>query len=157
MDTGPLRVAQVLQDKRLIALEMRLLLCAVTGASRVQLVTQSERSLTAAEAERLETLIRRRLAGEPIAYLLGEKEFFGRVFEVSPAVLIPRPETELLIELALQHMPQGARVLDLGTGSGAIAVTLACERPDTTLVACDLSAAALEVATANASRHGVEV
>ena len=96
-------------------------------------------------------LLERRLGGEPIAYLLGEREFYGLTFKVSPATLIPRPETELLVELALAAHPanrQGGqfRVLDLGTGSGAIALSIAHARPDAEVVAVDASAAALEVA-----------
>ena len=96
-------------------------------------------------------LLERRLGGEPIAYLLGEREFYGLTFKVSPATLIPRPETELLVELALQRIPQlGARrVLDLGTGSGAIALSIAHARPNAEVVAVDASAAALEVAQFN--------
>src|SRR5690606_16699807 len=117
----------------------------------------SERLLTTEEAQRLSALFQRRLAGEPIAYITGEREFFGLAFHVTPAVLIPRPETELLVELALERIAQGARVLDLGTGSGAIAVAIAHVRPEAEVTAVDLSAAALEVAQRNAQRHGVKV
>ena len=95
--------------------------------------------------------------GHPVAYLVGTREFYGREFEVGPAVLIPRPETETLVEAALERMPARASVLDLGTGSGAIAVTLACERPAATVHAVDSSADALAVARANAARHGAKV
>lgn len=104
-----------------------------------------------------EALLERRLQGEPVAYILGEREFFGLKFKVTPATLIPRPDTELLVELALQRMPQdkACRVLDLGTGSGAIAISMAHARPDTKVVAVDASEAALQVARENAERLGV--
>ena len=107
---------------------------------------------------RLAPLITRRAAHEPVAYLTGEREFFGRPFRVTPDVLIPRPETELLVEAALGLLaarPAACRVLDVGTGSGCLAVTIACERPDARLTATDVSAAALAVAEENAVRHTV--
>jgi len=151
--TAGMRIDALLRQPPLAALEMRLLLGHALGLSRVQLITQSERTLTAAEAAALGALLQRRLAGEPVAYLLGTREFFGLAFEVTPAVLIPRPETELLVELALQRAAHGARVLDMGTGSGAIAVALAQARPDLRVSALDASAAALAVARRNAARH----
>src|SRR5690606_19498029 len=101
------------------------------------------------EAQRVEDLLARRLAGEPVAYLTGEREFYGLPFTVTPDVLIPRPETELLVELAIEKLPPGGRAVDLGTGSGAIAVALAHERPDAKVTALDASEAALDVARAN--------
>jgi release factor glutamine methyltransferase len=133
-------------------LEIRILLCFALGLSRTQLITQSERTLTEAEVQRLSALIQRRLDGEPIAYITGEREFYGLPFRVSPAVLIPRPETELLVDLALERLPQGGSVLDMGTGSGAIAVAIAHARPDAQVSALDLSPAALTVAQENAVR-----
>jgi release factor glutamine methyltransferase len=102
-------------------------------------------------------MLQRRLQGEPIAYILGEREFFGLSLKVTPATLIPRPETELLVELALQRIPVHGhfRVLDLGTGSGAIAISIAKNRPDANVVAVDASEAALQVARENAQRLGV--
>ncbi|MBD3743409.1 MAG: HemK family protein methyltransferase, partial [Stenotrophomonas sp.] len=100
--------------------------------------------------EKYESLLARRLAGEPVAYILGEKEFFGRSFMVTPDVLVPRPETELLVELALEKLPPAGRALDLGTGSGCIAITLALERPDCGILAVEQSAEALSVAQQNA-------
>lgn len=139
------------------ALENRILLCHALGLSRVGLITQSERALTEEEAGRLSALVQRRLDGEPIAYIVGEREFFGLPFKVSPAVLIPRPDTELIVELALERLPQGGRMLDMGTGSGAIAVACAHSRRDAGVTALDLSEDALEVARANAAANGVQV
>lgn len=138
-------------------IELRMLVQHVTQLSHVQLVTQSERLLNAEEATQLTTLVTRRIAGEPIAYLLGEREFFGLPFHVNPAVLIPRPETELLVELALQRLPQQGHVLDMGTGSGAIAVALAHTRSDANVSALDVSHDALTVAQANATRNNARV
>jgi release factor glutamine methyltransferase len=99
---------------------------------------------------RLDALLNRRLTHEPLAYIQGWREFYGRRFIVRPGVLIPRQDTEILVEAALERMPHGARVLDIGVGSGAIALTLARERPDCTLVATDVSQVALETARENA-------
>jgi release factor glutamine methyltransferase len=148
---------QVLQDGRLDGLEMRMLLCFVTGVTRTTLAAWPERVLGAEELVRLEALVGRRVAGEPMAYLIGRREFFGREFSVDRRVLIPRPETELLVELALQRLPPQGRVLDLGTGSGVIAVSLACERPDLQVDATDVCAQALEVARGNAQQLGAKV
>jgi release factor glutamine methyltransferase len=142
-------------------LENRILLCHATGLSRVQLITQSDRPLTHEEAERLDALVARRLQGEPIAYIVGRREFFGLEFQVGPAVLIPRPDTELIVELALERLPQreGAppRLLDMGTGSGAIAVAVAVTRPDAAVTALDVSPDALAIAQANAVANGASV
>lgn len=107
---------------------------------------------------RLAPLVARRVAREPVAYLLGEREFYGRAFVVSPAVLIPRPETEGVVDaaLALSASSEAARVLDIGTGSGCLAITIALERPDVAVIATDVSRDALAIARANAVRHGVE-
>ncbi len=139
------------------ALENRILLCHALGLTRVSLITQSERTLTEAEAAALAALVARRVQGEPIAYIVGKREFFGLDFQVSDAVLIPRPDTELLVELALERMGPHARVLDMGTGSGAIAVALAHTRPDAAVSALDVSEAALAVARANAAANGAAV
>lgn len=138
-------------------LENRILLCHATGLTRVQLITQSERPLNDAEAATLATLVRRRLDGEPIAYIVGKREFFGLDFEVNDAVLIPRPDTELIVELALERLPQDGRMLDMGTGSGAIAVAVAHARPDARVTALDVSEAALQVAGRNAAANGARV
>ena len=138
-------------------LENRILLCHALGLTRVGLITQSHRVLTAEEARALDALVARRLAGEPIAYIVGKREFFGLDFSVTDAVLIPRPDTELLVELALERLPPGASVLDMGTGSGAIAVAIAHTRPDARVTALDASADALDIARANAAANGVTV
>lgn len=124
----------------------------VIGCERSQLFAHPEREISVAEAQRFELLVTRRTEGEPTQYILGVREFFGRDFEVNPAVLIPRPETELLIEAVLEKAPEAARVLDVGTGSGCIAVTLACERPLWAVCATDISEPALAVAKSNARR-----
>lgn len=139
------------------ALENRILLCHALGITRVGLITQSERALTEAEAAALSSLVARRIHGEPIAYIVGKREFFGLDLRVTDAVLIPRPDTELLVELALERLPAGGRLLDMGTGSGAIAVAVAHTRRDALVTALDVSAAALEVARANAAANGAAV
>jgi release factor glutamine methyltransferase len=150
-------IAQVLAQSPLDALDTRVLLCHALGLTRVQLITLADHQLTEAEAARLATLLARREAGEPVAYLTGEREFYGLPFQVTPAVLIPRPDTELLVELACERLPRGGSVLDMGTGSGAIAVAIAHARPDAQVSALDASAAALALARGNAARNGVQV
>jgi release factor glutamine methyltransferase len=150
-------IASVLAGAHLDAVDARVLTCHALGLTKVQLITRSDTLLDAAQAERLARLFARRQAGEPVAYIVGMREFFGLEFEVTPDVLIPRPDTELLVELALERLPQGARVLDMGTGSGAIPVALAHTRPDLQVCALDISAGALQVAGRNAQRHGVHI
>lgn len=150
-------LASLLRRAPLPALETRILASHALGLTRVQLITQSERALSAEEAQGLTDLIRRRQAGEPIAYIVGQREFFGLPFIVTPAVLIPRPETELLVELALERLPQGGRLLDLGTGSGAIAVAIAHQRSDASVTALDASEDALAVARGNAEHNRAQV
>lgn len=150
-------IAAIMRRAPVEQLEARMLIGHVTQLTRIQLITNAERVLNAVEAQQLATLFARRIAGEPIAYLLGEREFYGLSFHVSPAVLIPRPDTELLVELALQRLPPQGRVLDMGTGSGAIAIAIAHTRPDAIVTALDVSEAALAVASANASRHNASV
>lgn len=150
-------IGGLLRKPPLDTLEARILLSHALQLSRVQLVTQSERVLTPEETSLIASLFARRIQGEPIAYILGEREFFGLMLHTSPDVLIPRPETELLVELALDRLPDGGRVLDMGTGSGAIAIAIAHTRPDANVTALDASEAALAVARRNAERTGVEV
>ncbi len=137
--------------------DQRILLCHALGITRTALITQSDRALTDEEAARVSALLQRRLDGEPVAYLIGRREFYGLDFMVGPGVLIPRPETELLVELALERLPPRARVLDMGTGSGAIAVAIAHARPDAQVTALDVSPAALAIAARNAALNGVSV
>ncbi|NEX61271.1 peptide chain release factor N(5)-glutamine methyltransferase [Noviherbaspirillum galbum] len=150
-------LAQALSRSGLPGLEARMLAGHALGLSRVQLITQSDRVLDETESVRLGDLFSRRLAGEPIAYLVGEREFYGLHFATTPAVLIPRPETELLVELALARMPAQGSVLDMGTGSGAIAVALAHALPGLRVTALDASEEALAVARDNARRHAPQV
>ncbi len=123
------------------------------GMSLTVLYAHPERVVTAEEKQRALDLVDRRAGGEPVAYITGEREFHGLAFNITPAVLIPRPETELLVELALERLPAGREsgVLDLGTGSGAIAVTIAHARPHAHIFAVDRSPEALAVARGNAS------
>lgn len=150
-------LGEVLTRPPLEPLEARILVSHALRLTRVQLITQSERLLSIDEAARLTSLFRRRIAGEPIAYITGEREFYGLMLHTTPDVLIPRPETELLVELALERLPRGGRVLDMGTGSGAIAIAIAHTRPDATVMAIDVSESALAVARGNATRHDANV
>lgn len=137
------------------ALDARLLLQAAAHVGHAEIIAHPERVLTTDQAVRFEALVRRRLAHEPVSRILGEREFYGRSFAVTPAVLDPRPDTETLIDAALAVMPGHARILDLGTGSGIIAVTLMCEWADATGLAVDISGDAIAVARHNAGRHDV--
>lgn len=150
-------IANIMRSSPIGQLEARMLIGHVTQLTRVQLITQGERALNKAEAMLLDSLFQRRVAGEPIAYLLGQREFFGLTFYVDPAVLIPRPDTELLVELAMQYLPQHGRVLDMGTGSGAIAIAIAHTRRDAHVTALDVSADALLVAQNNAKNNQVDI
>lgn len=145
--------------RRIDRLDARLLVEHVSGCTHSDLIARPERSLSPEAANLLDLLLERRVAGEPLAYLLGSAHFHDFEFAVSPAVLIPRPETELLVELALARAQRLAapRILDLGTGSGIVAVTLACLCPSAQVSAIDVSAAALDVARANALRHAPAV
>jgi len=148
-----LKVAQALAA--LDAREARLLLARAAGFSEASVLAHPERELGAEAAARFLEFAARRARGEPIAYILGEKEFYGLPLAVNPAVLIPRPESELLVELALARNP--ASVLDLGTGSGAVALAIKRHLPQARVVAVEASAAALAVAQRNAVKLGLEV
>ncbi len=155
-DGAALQVALALPANE-ARLEAQMLLQHVLQVPRAYLLAHPEQSLDEQQSIAYAALVQRRLRGEPVAYLLGEREFFGLNLKVTPATLIPRPETELLVDLALQRMPlqRGLRVLDLGTGSGAIALVIAQARPDIEVVAVDASEAALRVARENAARLGI--
>ena len=146
-------------SQRIDRLDARLLLERVCACTHAELIAHGERELAPQQWAQFEALLSRRAAGEPLAYLLGSANFYGLEFAVSPAVLIPRPDTEVLVDQArarVQNIP-AARIVDLGTGSGIVAILLARLCPSAALTAVDLSAAALEVAHANAVRHGVYI
>jgi release factor glutamine methyltransferase len=134
-------------------LEAEVLLGYVTGLSRTALLSNSHTSLSSAQRDVFGALLRRRERGYPLPYLTGRSEFFGLSFDVTPEVLIPRPETEMLVDLALQWQP--GSVVDVGTGSGCVAVTLAVHLPEAQITATDISARALRVAVRNGGHHGV--
>lgn len=146
--------AKALPDARLDA---ELIVAHVLGVERIRLYMDMDRPLQGTELSGIRDLVRRRRGYEPVAYLRGFREFYGREFIVNPAVLIPRPETELLVERSMQvlNVEESLHVLDVCTGSGAIALTLAAERPLWQLTATDISEAALEIARQNAERLGV--
>jgi release factor glutamine methyltransferase len=146
-------ISAQLNATTLPALEARLLMMHVLNKTRIQLITQSDYLLTDVELKTYQQLVQRRGQGVPIAYLIGQREFFGLMLHITPDVLIPRPDTELLVELALQYAAPNANLLDLGTGSGAIAVAVAHQRPDLTVWASDVSSQALAVARHNAHTH----
>jgi release factor glutamine methyltransferase len=131
------------------------LLSFVIGKDRTFLISHAEDHVAEDEQRRFEDVIARRAVGEPSQYITGIQEFYGRAFRVTPAVLIPRPETELLVEAALSVMNANARICDVGTGSGCIAITLLCERSEATAVAIDVSEEALTIARENASVQSV--
>jgi release factor glutamine methyltransferase len=135
-------------------IEARVLLREVLQQNDAWLLAHGDVALTATQMQQLTAQVARRVAGVPIAYITGRREFYGRDFSVTPAVLIPRPETELLVELALQQVPDAAscRVLDLGAGSGCIGITIAAERPQAQVILIDGSAAALEIVRVNAAQ-----
>jgi release factor glutamine methyltransferase len=143
-------IAELMQDGGVDAADARVLLRATLAVDDVYLIAHAGDAVSEQDETRFRARAARRAAGEPVAYIVGEREFYGRMFKVTPTVLIPRPETELLVELALQRDPQ--LVLDLGTGSGCIAISIALARADAQVLALDQSAAALEVARDNAAR-----
>ena len=149
--------AELLRASGLDAREARLLLANRLGVSLAVLGAYPERTIEPQTQRRIETDFARRRAGEPVAYIMGEREFYGLLLRVNPAVLIPRPETELIVELALARLCDGDRVLDLGTGSGAIAIALAVSRPALEVSACDVSESVLALARSNAARHGARL
>lgn len=155
IDEGVARLARVADDPRH---EAEILLEAAIGRPRSYLIAHPEEQVLDCEAtDRYEAGVTRRAHGEPIAYILGEKEFWSLPLRVGPAVLVPRPETELVVERSLAHLPAGCdgAVLDLAAGSGAIALAIASERPAARVVGTDVSPAAVELAVANAARLGL--
>jgi release factor glutamine methyltransferase len=152
-------IAEMLRIPNIDPLDARALLRAALGVDGAYLVAHAGDALTGAQRERYLAWIERRRAGEPIAYLTGEREFYSLAFKVTPAVLIPRPETEVLVEAALERIPAQApcRVLDLATGSGCVAVAIALHRPRARVTAADASGEALAVARDNAARHGAAI
>lgn len=138
-------------------LDAEVLLARALGTTRIQLVVDARRALSPEELARFRDMVKRRRAREPVAYILGEREFWGRVFRVDRRVLVPRPDTETLVEAALdrtRHVSMSMRALDLCTGSGCVAITLAKERPTSAVYATDASEDALAVARENALRLG---
>ena len=155
IDEGAARLGRVSDEPRR---EAEVLLGAALARPRAWLLANpDERILDCEATDRYEALVTRRALGEPVAYLLGEKEFWSLPLAVGPGVLIPRPETELLVERALAHLPvdRPCAVLDLATGSGAVALAIASERPQAQIVATDLAAAAVEAARGNAVKLGL--
>lgn len=148
-------VQKALSSTSIDAREARLLLAHAAGFSEASVVAYPERELPAEVEARFLGYVARRARGEPVAYILGHKEFYGLQLSVNPAVLIPRPETELLVDLALQR--GFSSLVDLGTGSGAIALAIKQQRPQARVVAVEASMAALVVAQRNAVKHGLEV
>jgi len=149
------RISEALAlDKREARIEARVLLAHALAANHAWLIAHDRDIPTPAQQIDIENLIARRTFGEPVAYIVGEREFFGLNFAVTPAVLIPRPDTELLVETALERLSEHTpcHILDLGTGSGAIGITLARQRPMAAVVAVDTSADALRLAKSNARR-----
>jgi release factor glutamine methyltransferase len=157
-----MQLRQALLDARarsVARLDAQLLLGHLLQRSREWLLAHDEAELTAAQCHAWQTLLSRRAAGEPLAYLVGEREFHGLALQVSPAVLVPRPETEGLVDWALERLPKApaATLIDLGTGSGAVALAIKHRMPWVDVTASDASAEALEVARANARRHRLTI
>jgi release factor glutamine methyltransferase len=138
-------------------LDVEVLLMHVTGLARTALITRALEPVSAENEKRLQELLVRRVRGEPVAYLTGRREFWSMELRVTPDVLIPRPETELLVEQALARIPEDSdwTIADLGTGTGAVALAIAKERPRCRVIATDASEAALAVAQANAIRLAI--
>jgi release factor glutamine methyltransferase len=154
-----LTIDEVLRERLLPAIESRILLAHALGVGHAYLIAHARDPLDDEALARFDSLCRRRLAGEPVAYLTGMREFYGLPFRVAPAVLIPRPETELLVDVALERMPQDrtTRVLDLGTGSGCVALAIAKNRPLARVIATDVSAGSLSMARENAERFEIDL
>ncbi|HTP47717.1 MAG TPA: peptide chain release factor N(5)-glutamine methyltransferase [Casimicrobiaceae bacterium] len=154
---SPSTVSAILALSGLIPFEAKILLAHVLARDRAWISAHGDAPLMREEAKRFEELARRRLAGEPVAYLTGRREFFGLELEITPDVLIPRPETELLVEKALAWIPaeSAVSVLDLGCGSGAVALAIAHERPHARVLGADVAPAAVALAMRNAERLAI--
>ena len=153
VETG-VTIGTLLRESGLPRSEAELLLRALLGRERAHLIAHADEAIDSSKVRSARDWFARRRTGEPAAYITGRREFYGVALHITPDVLIPRPETELLVELALGRIPRAsARVLELGTGSGAIALALARERPDLAIVATDISEAALAVARRNSREH----
>lgn len=137
------------------ALDAKRLTGFALGLRDIEMATREGEAVDEVGAQRVADLLQRRLTGESVARIIGEREFYGLAFGLNAATLEPRPETEMLVDLAIAAVPAGGRLLDLGTGTGAIAISVLANRPDVTAVATDLSAEALVAARVNAARHGV--
>ncbi|HEY9097478.1 MAG TPA: peptide chain release factor N(5)-glutamine methyltransferase [Thiobacillus sp.] len=160
LDDATAQIAAALGlDKREARLEARVLASHAWAVDAAWLIAHDTDKTPDAQTTAFQTLLSQRLEGHPIAYIVGYREFYGRSFRVTPDVLIPRPDTELLVELALQRIPsdQPLEVLDLGTGSGCIAISLALERPLARITAVDRSEAAITVARSNADQLGARI
>jgi release factor glutamine methyltransferase len=153
----PVTVSRALSASGLVPFEAKLLLAHVLGRDRAWLAAHAGEGMTAEQAKTFDALARRRRNGEPVAYLIGRREFYGLDLEITPDVLIPRPETELLVDLALARLSidSETRVLDLGTGSGAVALAIAAARRKAQVVGTDVSGPALALAARNAARLGI--
>jgi release factor glutamine methyltransferase len=152
-------VEGLLRESGLPRPEAEILLQAVLGCERIHLIAHAEDAIDPSKTRMAQAWFARRRSGEPVPYITGRREFYGLALRVSSEVLIPRPETEQLVDLALQRIPpaSSAHVLELGTGSGAIAIALAALRPGLAIVATDVSGAALALARRNAGEHGLDI
>jgi release factor glutamine methyltransferase len=153
----PFTVSRALSASGLVPFESKLLLAHVLGRDRAWLAAHADEAMSAEQAKTFDALARRRRNGEPVAYLIGRREFYGLDLEITPDVLIPRSETELLVDLALARLADNreARVLDLGTGSGAVALAIAASRRSAEVIGTDISSAALALAQRNAARLSI--
>jgi release factor glutamine methyltransferase len=152
------QLQSLFQDPRYMtmpSLEQTLLAGYALNQPRSWVLAHDTDNLSLEQFKVVETVLKRRYEGEPVAYIVEKREFYGLSFQVNPAVLIPRPETELLVDWVIQYAPLNACILDLGTGSGAIAISIAIHRPDCKVVAVDLSLDALHIALNNAIKHGL--
>lgn len=156
-DLATLGACRVYAQSRLPRFEADLLTCRAARVPRAHLYAFAERPVTSDRARELGSLVRRRVAGEPVAYILGERGFWGLDLSVTPSAMIPRADTETLVAVALPLIRPDARVLDLGTGCGAVALAIAAERPRAAVTASDIDAACVALCARNAARHNLQV